>query len=82
MSNRKVITKDELSAWLTNYVALHEDCEGTTVNVQYKLQKPDPEGCNWSDSVIFNPGKNADKDTLTGIVGSAVREARDKFNIE
>jgi|GEM_PF-5678254 len=81
MHQRKVITLDELNTWLTEYVAGHEDCEGTTVRVQHKLQKPDAEGCNWSDSVIFNPGRNADKHSLTGIVGNAVREARNKFNV-
>ena len=81
MKTRKVISTDELNKWLTDYVAKHEDCEGTSVTVKYKLQKPDSEGCNWSE-VTFNPGKNADKSTLVGIVGNAVREARETFNVE
>lgn len=82
MSNKEIVSMEALSEWLTNYVASHEDCEGTTVTVQYKLQSPDDEGCNWSDSVVFNPGPNADKNSLPGIVGNAVRKARKKFNVQ
>jgi len=82
MSNREIISREELSEWLTERVSGHVDCEGTKVTVQYKLKSPDSEGCNWSDSVIYNYGPNADNYILAGIVGTAVREARDKFNIE
>ena len=82
MEKRQLITMDELNTWLTGYVEKNEDCEGTTVRVQYKLDESDSEGCNWSDNVVFNPGPNADKHILTGIVGSAVREARKRFNIK
>ncbi|MCL7423447.1 MAG: hypothetical protein M8364_21385 [Methylobacter sp.] len=82
MSDRLIVSLEKLSEWLTDYVQAYEDCEGTVVRVQYKLKSPDSEGCNWSDTVVFNPGPNADKNVLTGIVGNAVREARDKFNVE
>jgi hypothetical protein len=82
MKTRKVVTMDELNRWLTEYVAKHEGCEGTTVTVKYKLRQPGLAGCNWSEDITFSPGKNADKNTLVGIVGNAVREARDTFNVE
>lgn len=82
MSKREIVSMEKLSEWLTDYVQANEDCEGTYVRVQYKLQEPDSEGCNWSDAVVFNPGPNADKNILTGIVGNAIREARDKFIAE
>ncbi len=81
MTERKIVSLEQLSNWLTEYVQAHEDCEGTTIRVQYKLQKPDSEGCNWSDTVTFNPGPSADKRLVTRIVGDAVREAREKFNV-
>jgi hypothetical protein len=82
VSEREIVSMERLSKWLTDYVQANEDCEGTVVRVQYKLQSPDSEGCNWSDNVVLIPGPNADKNILTGIVGNAVQEAQDKFNVE
>ena len=82
MNNRKIVSMDTLSEWLTTHVSNHEDCEGTNVSVQYKLLSPDSNGCNWSESVILNPGPNADKQMLMTILANAVRDAREKFNVE
>ena len=81
MSDREIITMDELSAWLTRVVEKHEDCEGTTVSIKYKLDELDLDGCNWSEDVVCNLGENADKHIVTDLVGNAVREARKKFNL-
>ena len=80
-TQRKLLTLEELSAWMTEQVQKFEDCEGTTVTVQYRLQTPDAYGVNWSENVVFNPGPNASKDVVLGHVGNLVREARQTFNI-
>lgn len=78
---KSLLTLEELSAWMTERVQQHEDCQGTTVTVQYRLQSPDAYGCNWSENIFFRPGPNASKDTVLAIVGNLVREAREKFNV-
>ncbi len=82
MTTREIITKDELSAWLTEQVANQQGCEGTTVTAQYTLRELDLDGCNWSETIVFNPGPYADKNKVTDAVGNALREARKRFNIE
>lgn len=81
-NQRQLITIDELSQWMTERVQKHEDCEGTTVRVQYRLETPDAYGVNWSENVIFTPGPNASKDVVLQLVGNLVREAREKFNVK
>lgn len=81
-TQKQLVTLDELSQWMTDSVQQHEDCEGTTVKVQYRLQIPDAFGVNWSENVIFTPGPNASKDVLVRLVGDLVREAREKFNVQ
>jgi hypothetical protein len=81
MQQRKIITLKELNDWLTEYVSRHEECDGTTVHAQYKLQNPDSDGCNWSTDIIYSLGQNADKASLNVIIDNAVREARKKFNV-
>lgn len=80
-TERTLLTLQELSAWMTEQLQKFEDCEGTTVTVQYRYQSPDAHGVNWSDSVFFSPGPNASKDIVLRHVGNLVREAREKFNI-
>lgn len=78
---RKLLSLTQLSEWMTSELQKNEDCDGSTVRVQYKLQKPDADGCNWSDSVVFSPGPKASKETPTGLVGDIVRAARIRFNV-
>jgi hypothetical protein len=82
MAQRTLVTLEELSAWITERIQAVEDCEGTTVTVQYRLKKPDKSGCNWSENVVFNVGPKASKQTVLTHVGKLVREAREKFNIK
>jgi hypothetical protein len=81
-AQRTLVTLEELSAWMTERVQAFEDCAGTTVTVQYRLQSPDKDGCNWSENVVFNPGPNAAKETVLSHVGNLVREARGEFNVK
>lgn len=40
MSKREIISMDDLSAWLTQFVEQHEDCEGTTVPSNAVAMRP------------------------------------------
>jgi len=51
-TERTLLTLEALSAWMTEKVQQFEDCEGTTVTIQYQLATPDTHGCNWSENVF------------------------------
>lgn len=80
-TGKTLLTLKELSSWVTESVQKFEDCEGTAVKVQYRLQTPDAYGCNWSDCVVLNLGPSASEDVVLEHVGNLVREARAMFNI-
>ena len=80
-TERTFLTLQELSAWMTEHIQRFEDCEGTTVTVQYRYQTPDAHGVNWSENVFFSPGPKASKGIVLGHIGNLVREAREEFNI-
>ena len=82
LGEKTLVTLEELSAWMTERIQKFEDCDGTSVTVQYRLQTPDASGCNWSDNVFFTIGPNASKDLVLGHVGNLVREARNQFNVK
>ena len=79
---RSLVTLDDLSAWLTEQVSAMEDCEGTTVTVQYALREPDADGCNWSESnIVFNAGRHASRDAVFQHIANLIPEARRRFNV-
>lgn len=79
---RSLVTMEHISAWLTEKVCAVEDCEGTTVTVQYRLHQPDDEGCNWAPDVVFNPGLNASPEGIEQHLRYLVPEARRRFNVK
>ena len=80
-NERTIVSLEELSAWMTERVQMHEDCAQTKVSVQYRLQSPDAYGCNWSDNVVFNLRPNASTDVVLTLVRDLTCEARQKFNV-
>ena len=77
---REFKTRREISEWLTGELRKHPGCGDTTVSVQYQLQEPDADGCNWSRDIVFNFGRNdtvVAKDRLRPIF----EEARRRFNV-
>jgi hypothetical protein len=79
---KSLVSLDELSAWITEQVQKHDDCEGTSVTVQYQLQQQDADGCNWSDTFISALGPNASETGVTAILNQLLPEARKKFNVK
>lgn len=79
---RSLVSIDELSAWITEQVQKHDDCEGTSVTVQYQLQQQDADGCNWSDALVTTLGPNASETSVFAILRDLVPQARTKFNVK
>ncbi|HEY4341606.1 MAG TPA: hypothetical protein VGM97_16795, partial [Steroidobacteraceae bacterium] len=53
--DRAVVTPEAINKYLTQEIRKFEDLEDARLTLQYLLQEPDQEGCNWSGGVL-NPG--------------------------
>jgi hypothetical protein len=78
---RRLVSKKQLSEILTSELHKIEDAEGSRITVQYSLREPDPDGCNWSDSVIVGVGPKASSEYLTPHVQRIVAAARREYNV-
>ena len=79
---RQLVPLEELSAWISDHVSQQDDCAGTTVSVQYTLQRPDDDGCNWSSSVVINLGPNATLRLVQVHLEAILPAARARFNVK
>jgi len=79
---RELVTLSELSARLSDALQKVSDAAGSAISVQYKLQEPDEEGCNWSDSVILKIGPNTSREALVPYVTQLMQDARERFNVK
>lgn len=79
-NSRELLTFAELSGWLTAELQKAEDAAGSSIAVQYVLQEPDQDGCNWSDSVNLRVGPSASKEALAPYVARLIHDARARFN--
>lgn len=78
---RQLVTKAELSAILTKELQALPDAGGSRISVQYALQEPDADGCNWSETVIVSVGPRATATYLTPLAAAIVRRARQRYNV-
>ncbi len=81
-ASRTLITLDELSNKLTEQLQQVDGAGESRVTVQYILQEPDADGCNWSDSVVLTLDKDTSSKTLGPFVTQLVQAARMKFNVK
>jgi hypothetical protein len=81
MSIRKIVSREEVNAWMTQELTNHEDCAGSTLNVQYMLQAPDESGCNWSGDCNLSTGPGTDARHIAPIAAAIVARAQAKFNL-
>lgn len=81
MIMRKIVPRAELDAWLTEKLVTHEDCAGTALKVQYLLQNPDHNGCNWSGDCNLSVGPNSDARHIAPIAAAIIAEAQALFNL-
>ena len=77
---REFKTRSEISAWLNQELHKHEGCTEARVTVQYELQEPDADGCNWSRDLIINYGRD-DSLLVNQHLRALFEEARGRFNV-
>ena len=77
---REFKTRQEISDWLTQELRKFPGCEETTVSIQYELQGPDADGCNWSRDIVFNFGRN-DSVVAKEHLRPLFDEARRRFSV-
>lgn len=81
-TDRETVTLGALGAILTARVAEHSDLAGAKISVQYALQQPDQEGCNWSDDLVIGIGPNANLYGVINVLKKLIPEVRAKYNVE
>jgi len=78
---RKVIARDELSAWMTAHIRKVEGCEQVEVGGVIPLQEPDAEGVNWSESIVLT-ATGVPKEIYEPAIRKVLATARVQFNIK
>ena len=79
MAARQLIDDVSLAKWLTAELKKQPGCGGCSVSSVYKLERPDPEGINWSYGLAIGQG------TAPGVLDAALSVvlpiARQRFNL-
>lgn len=77
---RELKTRDEVSQSIAAELRKQPKCADVEVSVQYELQEPDPDGCNWSEDLIVNAG-GGDYDEVIRRLRPIHIRARELFNV-
>jgi hypothetical protein len=77
---REMKTRSEISDWVTIKLNEHPACGETRVTVQYELEEPDADGCNWSRDIVLNYGRD-DSAVVNQHLRPLFEEARRRFNV-
>jgi hypothetical protein len=80
--DRQMVTLAELNEMLTASIQQHDECKGSKIAVQYRLQDPDETGCNWGDDVVATVGPRTTIEELRPHIARVVTDARSQFNIK
>ena len=78
--NRRVMAAAQLRDWLTAEIRTHKGCEKLEVLGISRLESSDPDGCNWSYSLVVDPG-GAAAPVYALACAQAVGRARAIFNL-
>jgi hypothetical protein len=79
--SRKLLSPEELRAWMNTELRKFEDCEGCRFGGVTPLREPDETGCNWSDSIYINTG-GVPPEIYRPAVQRIITEARKQFNLK
>ena len=79
--DRRALPEDELMAGLTALIQTCEGCEKVKVIQVTRFDAPDSDGCNWSTSVVLDPGGTASEVYVLGYA-SVVFMARTSWNLK
>jgi hypothetical protein len=78
---RKNLTREELLAWINAEIQKVQGCKQCFSDGPIGLlQKPDQEGCNWSDQIVVNYTGVPDE-IFRPVVERVLARARAKFNV-
>jgi hypothetical protein len=77
---RKIISRDQLKAWMTAEIQKFEGCEEVEVNGITPLREPDSEGVNWSDTIGMRV-TGVPKEIYKAALAKVLATARARFNI-
>lgn len=78
---RKLLSRNELAAWLTAAIQKFEDCKEVKIGGVMPLQEPDDEGVNWSDQIVVTTG-GTPSDIYFNPLQKVMAEARARFNLK
>lgn len=82
MPQRKLLTRDQLNAHLTEQIRKIEDLEDATLRMKYVLKEPEPSGCNWSNDYHLNAGSKGSASYARPLANQIIEAARAAFNVE
>jgi hypothetical protein len=77
---RELKTREQISDWITKRLQSFPDCADAEVAVQYQLQEPMSDGCNWSEDLMLNYGSSNSEAVLQHL-RPLHQEARRRFNV-
>lgn len=78
---RTLVTSENLAEWMTAELRKVEDCGDCGVGDVNRLQQPDADGCNWSDSLTVRSG-GVPLEYFRPHLEKIVARARAEFNLE
>jgi hypothetical protein len=81
MSQRKLLSQNELNAHLTREIRKVEDLEDATLRMTYVLRAPDESGCNWSSDYHLNVGSKGSVPYAQPHAKAIIDAARATYNV-
>ncbi len=77
---RELKTQQQISDWITKRLQAFPACADATVIIQYEIQEPAPDGCNWSEDLVVNYG-TSQREIVLQHLRPLHQEARRRFNV-
>jgi len=77
---RELKTPQQISDWITERLQAFAGCADATVIIQYEIQEPASDGCNWSEDLVLNYG-TSQREVVLQHLRPLHREARRRFNV-
>ncbi len=77
---RELKTPQQISDWITDRLQTFPGCPDATVIIQYEIQEPSPDGCNWSEDLLLNYG-TCQREVVLQHLRPLHREARRRFYV-
>ncbi len=76
----QAVSEEDLVKWLTAQFQSHPECARVSVVKVIRLELPDPEGCNWSRTLVLDTAGVQPSDYVAAYA-AAVEKGRKRFNL-